>query len=59
MPDMWCHSNGATQTARSFLTKERNPMYLFPIGVFYFEPAYLEAINASVPEVEFPQTRIN
>lgn len=23
------------------------------------EPAYLEAINASVPEVEFPQTRIN
>ena len=34
-------------------------MYLFPIGVFYFEPAYLEAINASVPEaqVEFPNTR--
>lgn len=35
-------------------------MYLYPIGVFY-EPAYLEAINAAgVGErVEFPQTRIN
>jgi len=33
-------------------------MYLYPLGVFYFEPAYLHSISAGEPTTcVFPQER--